>query len=68
MMKRQIMRHIKGLLASWGVAFCFESAIHALKPATAIGVIGASAPPAIAISISPCKIISYALPIASAPD
>ena len=41
--------------------------MQALKPATAIGQMGASVPPATAISMSPRRIISLAMPMASAP-
>ena len=44
----------KGLLASCGSSLRRDSAWQALKPATAMGQIGASVPPAIAISTSPC--------------
>ena len=39
-----------------------------MNPATAMGQMGASAPPAMATSTSPRRSISNAMPIASAPD
>ena len=57
----------KGLLALCGSSLNLDKALQALKPATAIGVIGASLPPAMTTSACPLRIISQPCPSASAP-
>ena len=46
----------------------FESARAEMNPAIPIGTIAASAPPAIIATHSPRRIVSNALPMASAPE
>src|SRR6266446_4093461 len=58
----------KGLLAVSGSPFRNELRPLAIKLAIANGVIGASAPPAMAISASPDRTIFVASAIASRPD
>src|SRR5438105_15483542 len=58
----------KGRLAVSGSEFLCELSPEAVKLAMAKGVMGASEPPAIAISDSPDRIIAVAMAIASNPD
>src|SRR5438552_14764220 len=58
----------KGRLAVSGSEFRRELSPDAMKLAMAKGVMGASAPPAIAISASPDRIIAAAMAMASNPD
>ena len=57
----------KGLLAFLGSSLCLDRARSELNPATAMGQMGASAPPARTMSASSRRSISSAWPMASAP-